>query len=68
MRLPIERRESEGIAILDLKGPLTWGHGDWAVDSFFPDRALKRFGVLNFVRSEDDRNSNRGAPGSGAAC
>src|ERR1035441_5703792 len=28
MSLHIEQRESEGIVILDLKGPLTLGHGD----------------------------------------
>jgi anti-sigma B factor antagonist len=28
MSLHIEERESEGIVILDLKGPLTLGHGD----------------------------------------
>ena len=28
MSLHIEQRESEGIVILDLKGPLTSGHGD----------------------------------------
>ena len=144
MSLHIEQRESEGIVILDLKGPLTLGHGDLelrdrlpslhqagkvnivlnltdvteidssglgtlvfglarlrkaggrlalanvnrshlrlflltrlaiafeffddeqdAVDSFFPDRALKRFDVLDFVEQEKD--SNRKA-GSEAAC
>ena len=28
MSLHIEQREREGIVILDLKGPLTLGHGD----------------------------------------
>lgn len=28
MSLDIEQRETEGIVILDLKGPLTLGHGD----------------------------------------
>jgi hypothetical protein len=28
MRLNIEQRQNEGIIILDLKGPLTLGHGD----------------------------------------
>ena len=144
MKLGIERRENDGIVILDLKGPLTVGHGglelrDWlpaldesgkvnivvnlkdvteidsaglgalvsglarlrkaggrlalvnvnrshlelflltrlaiafeffeneqdAVDSFFPDRALKPFDILDFVRRQD--NPNRSAV-SGAAC
>ncbi len=134
MSLHIEQRESEGIIILDLKGPLTLGHGDLelrdrlsvlhqggkvniilnlkdvtdidstgrgtlvfglarlrkaggrlalvnlnrahlelflltklaialeffddeqdAVNSFFPDRALKRFDVLSFVQDEAGR-------------
>jgi anti-sigma B factor antagonist len=146
MNLHIEQRESEGIVILDLKGPLTLGHGDLelrdrlpalrqsgnvniilnlkevseidstglgtlvfglarlrkaggrlalvnlnrshlelflltklaiafeffedeqdAVNSFFPDRALKRFDILNFVQQKNDRNSDRGLP-SPAAC
>ena len=136
MSLHIEQRESEGIVILDLKGPLTLGHADLelrdrlhalhqsgkvdivlnlkdvshidstglgtlvfglarlrkaggklallnvdkshlelflltrlaiafeffddereAVNSFFPDRAVKPFDVLNFVQHKDDRNS-----------
>ena len=137
MSLHIEQRESEGIVILDLKGPLTSGHGDLelrdrlsvlhqsgninivlnlkdvshidstglgtlvfglarlrqasgklalanvnrahlklflltelavafeffgdehdAVDSFFPDRELKRFDILEFVQQhEGDGNS-----------
>ena len=137
MSLHIEQRESEGIVILDLKGPLTSGHGDLelrdrlsvlhqsgninivlnlkdvshidstglgtlvfglarlrqadgklalanvnrahlklflltelavafeffgdehdAVDSFFPDRELKRFDILKFVQQhESDGNS-----------
>jgi anti-sigma B factor antagonist len=32
-----------------------------AVNSFFPDRALKPFDVLNFVQHEHDRNSDPGA-------
>jgi hypothetical protein len=28
------------------------------VNSFFPERALKRFDILNFVQHEDDRNSD----------
>jgi anti-sigma B factor antagonist len=138
MSLHIEQRESEGVIILDLKGPLTLGHGDLelrdrlpalhqsgkvnillnlkdvseidstglgtlvfglarlrkaggrlalvnvnrshlelflltklaiafeffedeqeAVNSFFPDRAVKRFDVLNFVQRKDNRNLNR---------
>ena len=136
MSLHIEQRDSEGIVILDLKGPLTLGHADLelrdrlhalhqsgkvdivlnlkdvshidstglgtlvfglarlrkaggklallnvdkshlelflltrlaiafeffddereAVNSFFPDRAVKPFDVLNFVQHKDDRNS-----------
>ena len=136
MSLHIEQRESEGIVILDLKGPLTLGHADLelrdrlhalhqsgkvdivlnlkdvshidstglgtlvfglarlrkaggklallnvdkshlelflltrlaiafeffddereAVNSFFPDRAVKPFDVLNFVQHKDARNS-----------
>jgi anti-sigma B factor antagonist len=146
MNLNIEERESEGVVILDLKGPLTLGHGDLelrdrlpalhqsgkvnivlnlkdvteidstglgtlvfglarlrktggrlalvnlnkshlelflltrlaiafelfddeqaAVNSFFPDRELKPFDVLNFVQHEDEHNSHRGAL-SEAAC
>jgi anti-sigma B factor antagonist len=138
--LHIEQRESEGIVILDIKGPLTLGHADLklrdtlsalyrsgkvnivlnlrevteidstglgtlvfglarlrkaggrlalanlnpshlklflltrlaiafeffadeqeAIDSFFPDRALKHFDVLDFVRHEDDRHPNSGS-------
>jgi anti-sigma B factor antagonist len=144
MKLDIERRENDGIVILDLKGPLTLGQGDLelrdrlsalnepgkvdiilnlkdvgeidsaglgalvsglvrlrkaggrlalvnvnrshlklflltrlalafeffdneqdAVDSFFPDRALKSFDILDFVRRQD--NLNRSAV-SEAAC
>ena len=136
MSLEIEQRESEGIVILDLKGPLTFGHGDGelrdrvatlrqsgkvnivlnfeevsdidstglgtlvfglaklrkaggklalenvhqshvklflltrlaiafeffgdeydAVNSFFPDRALKHFDILEFVQREEARES-----------
>jgi anti-sigma B factor antagonist len=146
MSLHIEERESEGIVILDLKGPLTLGHGDLelrdrlpalhqsgkvniilnlkdvteidstglgtlvfglarlrksggrlalvnlnrshlelflltklaiafelfddeqeAIDSFFPDREMKHFDVLDFVQHEGDRHSSSGAP-SKAAC
>ena len=137
MSLHIEEREREGIAILDLKGPLTLGDGDLelrdrlsalhqsgkvnivlnlknvthidstglgtlvfglarlrksggglalldvnkahlglfsltklaiafeffddeqeAVNSFFPDRDMQRFDVLDFVQHQDGRNSN----------
>ena len=30
-----------------------------AVNSFFPDRALKRYDILNFVQHEDHRHSHR---------
>ena len=139
MSLHIEQRESEGIVILDLKGPLTLGHGDLelrdrlpavlqsgkvniilnlkdvteidstclgtlvfgltrlrkvggrlallnlnrehlklflltklaiafeffddeqdAVNSFFPDRALNSFDILDFVEHQVDRDSQRG--------
>ncbi len=146
MSLHIEEREHEGLIILDLKGPLTVGHGDLelrdrlaalhqsgkvnivlnlkdvshidstglgalvfglarlrkaggrlalvnlnrshlelflltklaiafeffddeqdAVNSFFPDRALKRFDILSFVQHEDGRDSDHLAD-SEAAC
>lgn len=146
MSLHIEQRESQGIIILDLKGPLTLGHGDLhlrdslsaliragkvkivlnlkdvsdidstglgtlvfglarlrkaggalmlvnpnrshmelflltrlaiafeffvdeqdAVNSFFPDRALKRFDILEFVQHQGDRDANHGA-GAAATC
>jgi anti-sigma B factor antagonist len=38
-----------------------------AVDSFFPDRAVKRFDILNFVQTEQNRSTNPGA-GIEAAC
>jgi anti-sigma B factor antagonist len=139
MSLHIKQRESEGIVILDLKGPLTLGHGDLelrdrlhalhqsakvnvvlnlnevshidstglgtlvfglarlrkaggrlvllnvnkshlelflltklaiafeffddeqeALNSFFPDRAVKPFDILNFIQHKDDRNSDLG--------
>jgi anti-sigma B factor antagonist len=139
MSLHIEQRESEGIVILDMKGPLTLGEGDLelrdrlaalheagkvniilnlrevteidstglgtlvfglarlgraegrlallnlnrthlklflltklalafeffddeqdAINSFFPDRALKHFDILDFVEHEHERESNRG--------
>jgi anti-sigma B factor antagonist len=145
MSLHIEERESEGIVILDLKGPLTLGHGDLelrdrlaalhesgkvniilnlkdvteidstglgtlvfglarlrkaggrlalanvnrshlklflltrlaiafeffddehdAVDSFFPDRELKHFDILDFVEHQDDCDSKNGVVSSPA--
>ena len=33
-----------------------------AVNSFFPDRALKRFDLLEFVQHEDDRSANIPVP------
>ena len=147
MSLHIEQRESEGIVILDLKGPLTLGHGDLelrdrlpalhqsgkvniilnlkevtdidsiglgtlvfglarlrkaggrlallnlnrthlklflltklaiafeffddeqnAVNSFFPDRALKQFDVLDFVQHEDDPQNSKHVARPEAAC
>jgi anti-sigma B factor antagonist len=38
-----------------------------AVDSFFPDRALKGFDILDFVQREEKRNADRGA-GDEPAC
>jgi len=38
-----------------------------AVNSFFPDRALKRFDILEFVQRGDERNSNEQVR-SAAAC
>jgi anti-sigma B factor antagonist len=38
-----------------------------AVNSFFPDRALKRYDILSFVQHENDRESNR-AIACGAVC
>jgi anti-sigma B factor antagonist len=146
MSLHIEQRESEGIVILDMKGPLTLGEGDLelrdrlaalhesgkvniilnlkevtdidstglgtlvfglarlgraggrlallnvnrahlklflltklalafeffddeqdAINSFFPDRALKYFDILDFVEHEHERESNRGVS-SPATC
>jgi hypothetical protein len=36
------------------------------VDSFFADRALKPFDVLDFVRREDVRNANANGGAGGA--
>ncbi len=38
-----------------------------AVNSFFPDRELKRFDILNFVQQEDRGNSKPDA-GRAASC
>lgn len=47
MSLHIEQRESEGIIILDLKGPLTLGHGDLELRDRLP--ALHQSGKVNIV-------------------
>lgn len=47
MSLQIEQRESEGIVILDLKGPLTLGHGDLELRDRLP--ALHQSGKVNIV-------------------
>jgi anti-sigma B factor antagonist len=52
MSLHIEQRESEGIVILDLRGPLTLGHGDLELrDSL---TALHRSGKVNIVLNLKD--------------
>ena len=47
MSLHIEERESEGIVILDLKGPLTLGHGDLELRDRLP--ALQLSGKVNII-------------------
>ena len=47
MSLHIEQRESEGIVILDLKGPLTLGHGDLELRDRLP--ALQTSGKVNII-------------------
>ena len=48
MRLHIEQREREGIIILDLKGPLTLGHGDLELrEDFRTDQSGKVNIILN---------------------
>ena len=47
MSLHIERLEREGIVILDLKGPLTLGHGDAELRDQLPD--LHGSGNVNIV-------------------
>src|SRR5487761_1956257 len=52
MSLEIEQRETEGVVILDLKGPLTMGHGDGQLR----DRvaALRQAGKVNIVLNFKD--------------
>lgn len=47
MSLHIERRENDGIVILDLKGPLTLGRGDLELRDRLP--ALDESGKVNIV-------------------
>jgi hypothetical protein len=47
MSLHIEQRESEGIVILDLKGPLTFGQGDLELRDRLP--ALHQSGKVNII-------------------
>ena len=47
MSLQIEEREREGIAILDLKGPLTLGHGDLELRDRLP--SLHQSGKVNII-------------------
>jgi anti-sigma B factor antagonist len=50
--LHIEQRESEGIVILDLKGPLTLGHGDLELRDRLP--ALHQSGRVNILLNLKD--------------
>jgi anti-sigma B factor antagonist len=52
MSLHIEERESEGIVILDLKGPLTLGHGDLELRDRLP--ALHESGKVNIILNLKD--------------
>lgn len=52
MNLHIERREIEGIVILDLKGPLTLGHGDLELRDQLP--ALHQSGRVNIILNLND--------------
>jgi anti-sigma B factor antagonist len=52
MSLHIEERESEGIMILDLKGPLTLGHGDLELRDRLP--ALHQSGKVNIILNLKD--------------
>ena len=47
MNLHIEEREREGIVILDLKGPLTFGQGDLELRDRLP--ALRQSGKVNLI-------------------
>src|SRR5581483_10157246 len=47
MSLKIEQRETEGIMILDLKGPLTLGHGDLELRDRLPGR--NQSGRVNII-------------------
>ena len=47
MSLHIEQREHEGLIILDLKGPLTVGHGDLELRARLA--ALHQSGKVNIV-------------------
>jgi|SRR5581483_7532648 len=52
MSLQIEQRESEGVIILDLKGPLTLGHGDLELRDRLP--ALHQSGKVNILLNLKD--------------
>jgi anti-sigma B factor antagonist len=52
MSLHIEQREIEGIVILDLKGPLTLGHGDLELRDRLP--ALHQSGRVNIILNLKD--------------
>jgi len=52
LSLHIEERESEGVVILDLKGPLTLGHGDLELRDRLP--ALHQPGRVNIVLNLKD--------------
>jgi anti-anti-sigma factor len=52
MSLHIEERDNEGIIILDLKGPLTLGHGDLELRDRLP--ALRQSGKVNIVLNPKD--------------
>src|ERR1039457_2912262 len=52
MSLHIEQRESEGIVILDLKGPITLGHGDLELRDRLP--SLHQSGMVNIVLNLKD--------------
>ena len=52
MNLHIEQREVEGIVILDLKGPLTLGHGDLELRDRLP--SLPQSGQVNIILNLED--------------